>query len=279
VTAQLPDVPTSGQPQPVTLGDLLALEPHGPDTFVGTNLDTPWGRVFGGQVFAQGLRAAALTVDDDFHVHSVRAYFIRGGELGEPIRFEVDRIRNGRSFVTRRVVARQSGGAILNLDASFQLPEDRADVQVKFPPSVPDPADCESIGWSNLHDRRMALMDAAAGRFAVWQKVSGPALDEEAYGVCAMAFVSDDAPMSAARTVHPIPPAPPPHPDIIMGASLDHAIWVHRPVPVGEWLLFDLFGQGWHGGRGLAFGHVYATDGTHVASVAQEVLVRERLAG
>jgi acyl-CoA thioesterase-2 len=261
---------------PASLADLLRLEPHGPDTFVASNLDTPWGRVFGGQVFAQGLRAAALTVDDAFHVHSARAYFIRGGELGEPIRFEVDRIRNGRSFVTRRVVARQSAGAIFNLDASFQLPEDRADVQVKHAPVVPPPDECEPISWSALHERRVALIDREEGRFAVWQRVGGPVLDESEFGACSLAFVSDDVPMSAARTVHPIPPAPPPHPDILMGASLDHATWFHRRVPVGEWLLFDLWGQGWHGGRGLAFGAVFTTAGLHVASIAQEVLVRER---
>ena len=261
---------------PTSLAELLRLEPHGPDTFVASNLDTPWGRVFGGQVFAQGLRAAALTVEDAYRVHSARAYFIRGGELGEPIRFEVDRIRNGRSFVTRRVVARQSAGAIFNLDASFQLPEHRAEVQVKHPPVVPPPEDCESISWSALHERRVALIDREAGRFVVWQRVDGPVLDEIEFGACSLAFVSDDVPMSAARTVHPIPPAPPPHPDILMGASLDHATWFHRPVPTGEWLLFDLWGQGWHGGRGLAFGAVFTTSGVHIASIAQEVLVRER---
>ena len=262
--------------QPQSLADLLLLEPHGPDTYIAANLDTPWGRVFGGQVFAQGLRAASLTVDDRYVVHSVRAYFIRGGELAEPIRFEVDRIRNGKSFVTRRVVARQSAGAIFNLDASFQVPEERADVQVWSPPPVPEPDGCESISWSPLHERRVALMDRDAGRFAVWQKVAGPPIDEAVFGACALAFVSDDVPMSAARTVHPIPPAAPPHPDILMGASLDHATWFHRPPPVGEWLLFDVQAQGWHGGRGLAFGHVFTTAGLHIASIAQEVLVRER---
>ena len=273
----LPPDPTLTAGSPTSLADLLALEPHGPDTFVAINVPTPWGRVFGGQVFAQGLRAAALTVDEGFRVHSVRAYFIRGGELGEPIRFEVDRIRNGRSFITRRVVARQSAGAILNLDASFQLPETRAEVQVHHAPDVPPPEECEPINWGGLHERRAALNDPAQGRFAVWQRVSGPVLDDTSFAACSMAFVSDDVPMAAARTVHPVPPAPPPNPAIIMGASLDHALWFHRTVPAGQWLLFDLFGQGWSGGRGLAFGHVFTTDDVHVASVAQEVLVREVL--
>jgi len=97
---------------------LMKLEPHGPDVHVGLSPKYPWGRVYGGQVVAQGLRAAHETVDESFRVHSLHAYFIRGGDSDEPIRYEVDRIRNGRSFMTRRVVARQSAGPILNLSAS-----------------------------------------------------------------------------------------------------------------------------------------------------------------
>ena len=111
------------------LSKLFELEPHGPDTFVGIGPRYPWGGLFGGQIVAQALRAAAATVDAEQQVHSLRAYFIRRGDHTEPIRFEVDRIRNGRSFSTRRVVARQAIGAILNLEASFQLPEDTADMQ------------------------------------------------------------------------------------------------------------------------------------------------------
>ena len=105
---------------------LMRLESHGPDVFVGIGPSYPWGRVYGGQVVAQALRAAYETVDSpDYHVHSLHAYFIRGGDYEEPIRYEVDRIRNGRSFLTRRVVARQSVGPILNLSASFQIREDQ----------------------------------------------------------------------------------------------------------------------------------------------------------
>ena len=102
-----------------TFREMMHLEPHGPDVFVGESWRYPWGRVYGGQVVAQALSAAAETVDPDYLPHSLHAYFIRGGTSDEPIRYEVDRIRNGRSFTTRRVVARQSNGAILNLSASF----------------------------------------------------------------------------------------------------------------------------------------------------------------
>ncbi len=117
---------------------LMTLESHGPDVFVGRALSYPWGRLYGGHVIAQALRAAYQTVDTDHRVHSLHAYFIRGGNFDEPVRYEVDRIRNGRSFLTRRVVARQSVGPILNLSASFQLAEDQADIQeATLDPEVP----------------------------------------------------------------------------------------------------------------------------------------------
>src|SRR5512134_3951413 len=103
---------------------MMTLEPHGPDTFVGTGPQYPWGGLYGGQIVAQALRAAALTVDPTYRAHSLHAYFIRLGDATEPIRFEVDRIRNGRTFCTRRVVARQSVGAILTLASSFQTREE-----------------------------------------------------------------------------------------------------------------------------------------------------------
>ena len=142
------------------LSKLFQLEPHGPDTFVGIGPQYPWGGLFGGQIVAQALRAAALTVDAEQEVHSLRAYFIRRGEHTEPIRFEVDRIRNGRSFSTRRVVARQAIGAILNLEASFHLPEDTADVQtVPMDTTIPAPDELVSDAWSAAFDRRSVPRD------------------------------------------------------------------------------------------------------------------------
>ncbi len=269
-------MPAAALPDPPTLADVLALEPHGPDTYVGLSVPTPWNRVYGGQVVAQALAAAAATVPETHQVHSLRAYFIRGGDLGEPIRYEVDRIRNGRSFVTRRVVARQSAGAILNLDASFQTPEERVDIQVAPAPlDVAGPDDCEAFNWGPLNDRRMAVVDHDAGRIVAWLRVHDP-LPATAVGpACALAFASDDGPMLASRAIHPVAWPPGPNPRVAMSASLDHAIWFHRPLPASGWLLYDLRAQGWAGGRGLAFGHIFTPDGTHVASVSQEVLIRE----
>ena len=120
----------------------MQLEEHGPETWVGLSADYEWGRIYGGQVIAQGLKAAFATVDEDFALHSVHAYFIRGGTLVEPVRYEVDRLRNGRSFCTRSVVARQSGGAILNLSCSFHVLEEDAEIQTARMPLAPDPEDC-----------------------------------------------------------------------------------------------------------------------------------------
>src|SRR5215468_6530141 len=134
---------------------LFELEAHGPDTYVGVGPRYPWGGLYGGQIVAQALRAAALTVDEELAPHSLRAYFIRRGDHDEPIRFEVDRIRNGRSFCTRRVVARQAIGAILNLEASFQLPEATADLQpVHMDRALPAPDEGASDAWSASHDRQ-----------------------------------------------------------------------------------------------------------------------------
>src|SRR5690349_16343672 len=108
---------------------MMTLEQHGPDTWVGTGPSYPWGGLYGGQIVAQALLAASFSVPESYNVHSLHAYFIRRGDAGAPVRYEVDRIRDGRSFFTRRVVARQSTGAILNISASFQLEESGPEVQ------------------------------------------------------------------------------------------------------------------------------------------------------
>ena len=118
---------------------------HGADTYVGTGPRYPWGGLYGGQIVAQALRAASATIDEDKVVHSLRAYFIRRGDAAEPVRYEVDRIRNGRSFATRRVVARQAIGAILNLEASYQRAEESAVVQPAVMPDVPAPGRARGV--------------------------------------------------------------------------------------------------------------------------------------
>jgi len=258
---------------------LMHLESHGPDVFVGVGPSYPWNRVYGGQVVAQALRSALTTVDEDHHVHSLHAYFIRGGDSNEPIRFEVDRIRNGRSFVTRRVVARQSSGPILNLSASFQIREDQADVQeLTIPRDIPQPEDLPSDNWNEILERR--TIPSKGSRAAYWLRVAGPISEDPATQACALAYTSDDVPTEAAARSHPKNPPPGSDPgsygETFIGASLDHAIWFHRPGRHDEWVLHDFTGHGVTGARGLGIGQVFSRDGVHLATIAQEILIREK---
>jgi acyl-CoA thioesterase-2 len=264
---------------------MFDLEPHGPDTFVGQGPQYPWGGLYGGQIVAQALRAAARSVDGPYVAHSMRAYFIRRGEHAEPVRFEVDRIRNGRSFVTRRVVARQAIGAILNAECSFQLPADDVERQTVHAPDVGPPDALASASWTTDFDRRFVSdVDPAgrtgAGRVAAWMRVDGDlgdAGDPDAGIVhqCWLAYLSDDLPTDAVRSAHPVAcrDAESEH---FVGTSLDHTIWFHRPMRADRWHLHDVACHHLVGTRGLAVGHVFAQDGEHVATVAQEVLLRDR---
>jgi acyl-CoA thioesterase-2 len=264
------------------------LVPHGADTYVGTGPRYPWGGLYGGQIVAQALRAASNTIDTDTPdsakiVHSLRAYFIRRGDHAEPVRYEVDRIRNGRSFSTRRVVARQAIGAILNLEASYQREEQSPTVSPARMPDVPAPDGLDESTWSNDFGRRFVPEEATppaaagSGRMIAWMKVTAP-LEGDGGGDllhrCWLAYLSDDLPCDSVVRAHPNRAA-------IDGAegrfiaSLDHSVWFHAPPRVDEWHLYDVSCLAYAGGRGLALGYTFSADGTHVATFAQEALVRE----
>lgn len=283
---------------------MFELAPHGTDVHIGTGPQYPWGGLYGGQIVAQALRAATLSVDADLEPHSIRAYFIRRGDHTEPVRYEVDRIRNGRSFATRRVVARQAIGAILNAESSFQRPEPAALVQTMSMPDVPSPGALEQSSWTMTFDR--ASVPAAqvsggshdgAGRTVAWMRVSGELGDPSDAAAqlmhrCWLAYLSDDLPTEAVIRAHPISAereagvaesssdaATESEPEEDHGelfcASLDHAIWFHRSLRADRWHLHDFSCHHYVGGRGLAIGHIFGEDGIHVATVAQEVLVRD----
>ena len=258
---------------------IMALEPHGPDTFVAAGPSYPWGGLYGGQIVAQALRAAAMTVDPAFRLHSLHAYFIRLGDAAEPIRLEVDRIRNGRTFLTRRVVARQAVGAILNLSASFQRPEDAADVQTEAMPDVPPPEALAGESWSPLIDRRFAPDDLAPGRVGAWMRLTEELDDDPVLNACALAYLSDDLPTDAVVARHPARPPRGTTERSFWNASLDHLIWFHRPSRVSDWHLHDFTCRGLIGARGLSVGNLFDRSGCHVATVSQEVLIRPRRAG
>lgn len=269
--------PPDASPDPQKFATLMALEPHGPDVYVGISPEYSWGRLYGGQVVAQALRAACNTVDPDHFPHSLHAYFIRGGTFEEPVRYEVDRIRNGRSFMTRRVVARQSGGAILNMSCSFQAPEEAVEIQTARMGGVPDP---ETVpkgedSWNFLLDRRPFEDYPGSGHARGWVRLTEEIGDDPVMQACGMAFTSDTIQFSAARNLHPNRVPPEEYRDKFMGASLDHSLWFQRPVRADDWHLYDIVCDGLVGGRGITIGRVFSPDGTQVATMAQEVLLRE----
>lgn len=265
----------------MTLSGLFALEPHGADVLVGEGHHYPWGGLYGGHIVAQALVAASSTVDDGLLPHSLRSYFIRRGDNTETVRYEVDRIRNGRSFATRRVVARQSVGAILNLEASFQRPEPTAHATPVRMPDVPGPGAPHENMWSTYLERAdvpeadLSQGDRdGSGRFAAWFRTVEDFGDDEMLNRCALAYISDDLPTEAVIRGVPELTAQRHVEGAFFSASLDHTIWFHRPVRARQWHLYEMSCHSYISGRGLSLGYVFSQQGEHVATVAQEVLVR-----
>ncbi len=277
---------------------ILDLEPLEVNLFRGRSPQSRWQRVFGGQVIGQALVAACRTVDDVAQrpPHSLHAYFLLGGDPKVPIIYEVDRIRDGKSFTTRRVMAIQHGRAIFSMEVSFHGAEEGLSHQ--FPmPDVPKPD--ELPNEAEARDRVLSLMPdpvrryydrerpielrpveygrylgekLEGGRFHMWIRATERLPDEPAIHQCVLAYASDMTLLDAAliphgRTVF--------HQDI-MAASLDHALWFHRPFRADEWLLYAQDSPNLSGARGFSRGLIFALDGTLVASVAQEGLLRQR---
>lgn len=263
---------------PTTFAEILDLTDHGPDSWIGTSARYSSKRVYGGQVVAQALWAALRTVDPDFIPHSLHAYFIRGGNAAEPIRFDVDRLRNGRSFCVRSVVARQSTGAILNLSCSFQRSEPEADVQTARMPLVPraDEMHEQVDRWTAIMEKRTMRTYPGAGRSMGWVRLRDELPSDPRIHACGLAFSSDTVQFTSAHSLHPLHVPEKDHHETFMGASLDHAMWFHRAVRADAWHLYEWECRGLRGARGMTVGNLFSEDGAHVASIAQEVLLRER---
>ncbi|MET9563270.1 acyl-CoA thioesterase [Streptomyces tauricus] len=281
--------------------DLLDLERIEQDIFRGQSRFAVVPRVFGGQVAAQALVAAGRTVPADRLAHSLHAYFLRAGDAGAPIVYTVDRIRDGRSFTTRRVVAVQHGQPIFHLSASFQTYEEGMDHQATMPPA-PDPETLETTAemlpryLEAYGDRGVAqrMLEARAAvdlryvdappfasvgkprepRSQVWFRTNGKldgAIDEPLLHVCLATYVSDMTLLDSVLLAHGRGGWVT---GDVVGASLDHAMWFHRPFRADEWLLYDQESPSASGGRGLGQARIYTRDGRLAITVIQEGVVR-----
>lgn len=252
--------------------EMMTLDRRGPDSYVATGPSYPWGGLYGGQIVAQSLLAAAATMEARFQVHSLHAYFIRRGDAAEPIRFDVDRLRNGRNFATRAVVATQSRGAILHLSASFQAGSAAGYLQTRRFPSVPGPAELTESSWSPMLERR--YVSDEGGRALAWLRIPEVPAGDAVVAAAALAYLSDDLATDAVRSQQQAADGVTGH--HWDGTSLDHAIWFHQTPPGPDWQLHEFRCDGVGIPRGLARGQVFAADGTHLATVTQEVLLTRR---
>ncbi|AEE45526.1 acyl-CoA thioesterase [Cellulomonas fimi] len=275
-----------------TLLEALDLAATGVDEFEGRSLPQPNGRVFGGQVLAQALLAAGRTVEDGRLPHSLHGYFLRAGVVPEPIAFAVERLRDGRSFTARRTHALQGGEPILSMIASFQVEQAGVDYADEMPTDVPGPDEVPSaldlLGtidhpaakfWAHesAFDVRhvggsiyLGRAAEATGRQEVWFRSRGALPTDQLLHRALLAYACDQVmlePVLRRSGRSWVTPG-------MSIASLDHAMWWHRDVRVDDWLLYVQTSPSAQGGRGLGAARVFAQDGTLVASIAQEGMVR-----
>jgi acyl-CoA thioesterase-2 len=274
------------------LVDVLDLEVIDDDLFRGHSEDYGRGRSFGGQVAAQALMAGMRSVPEEFFVHSMHSYFLLPGDPTGSIVYDVERIRDGRSFLTRRIVARQHGRPIFYMTANFHKDEEGFEHQDAMP-AVPPPergVDLLQVmrERSHLEGQRLAEEWAAVearavghslaggleddpahpSRQRIWLRISGSLPDDPHVHLGAFTWASDISLLGASLAAHTLD-----HGNAQM-ASLDHTIWFHRPFRADEWWLYDQVSPSAQGGRGLSIGYVYTHDGRLAATTAQEGLIR-----
>lgn len=275
---------------------LLRLERIEQHLFRGQSQDLGWGAVFGGQVLGQALSAAAQTVPTGRVVHSLHSYFLRQGDAARPIVYTVDPIRDGRSFTTRRVVAVQGGKPIFHLSASFQVEEPGFEHHDPMPPAPgPDGLRTEQELARAIADRLPPALaeralaerpvevrpvnphnplrpDLRPPRRQVWYRASGRLPDDPDVHRYLLAWASDSHFLTTSMQPHGVSWLTPG----LQVASLDHAMWFHRPFRMDEWLLYDVWSPSASGARGLVRGSFYDREGRLVATVLQEGLIRDR---
>ena len=281
------------------LFEILDLEYLEHNLFRGRSPQVGWQRVFGGQVIGQALVAAQRTVSDRFHVHSLHCYFMLPGDPSVPIIYQVDRIRDGSSFLTRRVNAIQHGRAIFPLIASFHIAEEGLEHQFEIPPDVPAPEDLLSekqlierfidklpenirnyferprpIEMKPVEVEHYTSRNKLPPRQNTWVRTTGPVPDEPALQAAVLAYLSDMTLLDTSLFVH----GRAVFDRDLQVASLDHSMWFHRPAQFGDWMLYAQDSPTTQGARGMTRGFLYGRDGTLIASMAQEGLIRQRRA-
>ena len=276
---------------------ILDLEKLEHNLYRGRSPKVNWQRVFGGQTIAQSLVAAQRTVEPDRHVHSLHAYFMRPGDITVPIIYEVERLRDGGSFTTRRVTAIQHGHAIFSLEASFQVDEQGLEHQVAMPRGVPGPERLktqrelldhaehvpEIIRRYWARERPLEIKPVTLEHYTsreklppeqnIWLRTTGAVPADRALQTAVLAYLSDMTLLDTSTFPHGRAVF---DPDLQV-ASLDHAMWFHRPHPLDGWLLYTQDTPSSSGSRGFTRGAIYGEDGTLIASVAQEGLIRLRV--
>ncbi len=277
-----------------TIIDLLDLEEIEKNHYRATSPSEGWQRVYGGQVLGQALVAASRTVEEDRAAHSLHGYFLRPGDTTVPILYKVERIRDGRSFTTRNVHAIQHGRAIFSMLISFQVEEEGLTHQVDMP-DVPAPEDLTPeeelraaeakehpelfkdwtfkempIDFRPIYPLSLANPKPQPPRNWAWMKVKGALPDDPRLHQCALAYLSDWSLLDTAFFPHGVSFLQ----DNLQTASLDHAMWFHRPFRADEWLLYVQDSPSSGGSRGINRGLIYSQDGRLVASATQEGLMR-----
>ncbi len=260
------------------LVSLLDLEEIDSNLYRGHHPTARKKRLFGGQIIAQALMAAARTVDVEHRPHSLHAYFLKPGDWRVPAVFEVERIRDGRSFSTRRVVVIQHGEAIFNMDASFHCDEPGLEHQLIKEHAYTPPDENKMVdglkqrAFLSFREDHKSLMkpEPQAPEQRVWLKANGRAEDDDLLHMALLAYQSDEMLLSTARLPHRGSYVS----EQLQGASLDHSIWFHHPVTVNDWLLYSLDSPSTSNARGFTRGEIYTPDGLLVASCIQEGLMR-----
>jgi acyl-CoA thioesterase II len=285
--------PLTGQAAVDKLLEILDLKRLDGARFRGESPQVGAQRVFGGQVAGQALVAAGRTVDPERRVHSLHGYFVRPGDPAVPIDFAVETIRDGRSFSVRRSTAQQHGRTIFFMSASFHVAEEGLDHHAEPPEGVPGPDETPTMSdWMERYpDRRSALAAAPQAvdtRYVgtpgwvppgdraptdhqrVWMRIDGTLPDDPLIHACALTYASDLSLLDSVPAKHGEVWGP----GGVVGASLDHALWLHRPFRADEWFLYDSASPSAFGSRGLANGRMFTRSGVHIASAVQEGLLR-----